>query len=900
VTRSDFGGTSNDFLFKSVPFMRLTAGSLTFWSAASGGTQYTDLLLNGSPVTSITVDSTGLVPTFQGPDGITAMYADEGAVGGARVRMVAEGRQGPTGPQGDPGPALPADQIASLSATFAEVAKADGVSPVVNLVPSPLSLSTADWTAGGFSTGGDGTVAVTDGAGFKSTPAFVQKWTVASTNSGTNQGPNLGPTYLNGAPVTVDLDYVASLYAEVIDTPGDVLVQPLVMYRDASTGALISQVGSGLVTLRKNKGPQRLTAPASKAPAGAVCVLSARIWTPSEMGTGTIRLSAPQVEQASAIGPFRHGDMPGAAWVGTPNDSATFAMAATKERYAAYGDSHFGQNDGPSGGNVGYTLPAYIEEVLGREVVNGGRGGETSTGIAMRAGAIPVTVSVAGGSIPATTTAVVVTPTFPVGSSPIFRDGTPWTFECKIAGVIGILQRLADTTWDFTRQVAGSSVSVPSGTPVTLNAVAEKSDLWFLQMGANLPSYGTVLADIDSVVAKCRAEGRDFLVFSIYNNSSEPSGSTNYNLLKSINDELAKRYAQRYIDTRRFLIDSGLAASGLTPTSDDLVAISEDRIPPSLMDVTDGIHLNPTGRQAVAGYVRQVMTSRGLIKPGQAQTRAIAAAAVTTPTTDVQVFTASGTWTKPASGLSTRIYCVGGGGGGGGGRRGAAASVRAGGAGGGGGARSFIELPTSALTGTVAVTVGTAGSAGAAATANDTTGGSGGSGGTTTFGSYLRAGAGTGGAGGGTGATTAGSGGTGDFSGTGGAASSATGAAGSNASAGSAGAGGGGGGGVTAADSPSAGGFSGDSPDRPTAPLNNGGTVPGGAGSSAADRPANSSLPGGGGGGGAASITGAGGGGGNGGLYGGGGGGGGAALNGNNSGAGGAGAAGICVVITTP
>ena len=101
MSRSDFGGTSNDFLFKATPFMRLTAGTLTFWSAASGGTQYTDLLLNGSPVTSITVGTDGFIPTFQGPDGITAMYADEGDVGGNRVRMVAPQPAGSSGVTAD-------------------------------------------------------------------------------------------------------------------------------------------------------------------------------------------------------------------------------------------------------------------------------------------------------------------------------------------------------------------------------------------------------------------------------------------------------------------------------------------------------------------------------------------------------------------------------------------------------------------------------------------------------------------------------------------------------------------------------------------------------------------------------------------------------------------------------
>src|SRR5688572_10156167 len=57
---------------------------------------------------------------------------------------------------------------------------------------------------------------------------------------------------------------------------------------------------------------------------------------------------------------------------------------------------------------------------------------------------------------------------------------------------------------------------------------------------------------------------------------------------------------------------------------------------------------------------------------------------------DVQVFTASGTWTKPTGSFTTvEVRLVGAGGGGGSGRRGATGTVRTGGGGGGGGAASI-------------------------------------------------------------------------------------------------------------------------------------------------------------------------------------------------------------------
>ena len=68
--------------------------TVTFWDSATGGTQYTDLLdASGEPITHVTTaDGTGTlpvgtIPRFQGPNGVTEMWAD--AAGGARYLMVA-------------------------------------------------------------------------------------------------------------------------------------------------------------------------------------------------------------------------------------------------------------------------------------------------------------------------------------------------------------------------------------------------------------------------------------------------------------------------------------------------------------------------------------------------------------------------------------------------------------------------------------------------------------------------------------------------------------------------------------------------------------------------------------------------------------------------------------------
>jgi hypothetical protein len=278
--------------------------------------------------------------------------------------------------------------------------------------------------------------------------------------------------------------------------------------------------------------------------------------------------------------------------------------------------------------------------------------------------------------------------------------------------------------------------------------------------------------------------------------------------------------------------------------------------------------------------------------------------AVTSQLVDTQVFTANGTWTKPAGAKMIHFIVIGGGGGGGSGRRDSAGNNRCGGGGGGGGGISVGWLNESAFGATETITVGAGGAGGAARTVT-ANGLAGTSGGESSIGSVVTTFASTGG-GGGAGTSSASGGGAintariyGPDGATGG------------GSAGRADAqpalpttqflgpsGGSGGGGISAANTVFTGNVGGQLGNARTSGIVLGGTFTASAAGGNGNSGGFNFTGSGGGGGSPDASTGAGNNGGNGALYGGGGGGGSGGTDPASSGKGGDGANGI-VIITT-
>lgn len=154
--RHTFGQSLTDWTMSiSESGQVLVAGAVTvtFWSQEIGGVQYTDLLDGAGAAVSTIVSSNGTdgrpagtIPEFQGPDGITEMWADGG--GGTRFKMIATDI-------GDLAATVDANaaSISDLQATVSELAPVATSGAYIDLTGAPMFAPVATSGAYGDLTG---------------------------------------------------------------------------------------------------------------------------------------------------------------------------------------------------------------------------------------------------------------------------------------------------------------------------------------------------------------------------------------------------------------------------------------------------------------------------------------------------------------------------------------------------------------------------------------------------------------------------------------------------------------------------------------------------------------------------------------------------------------------------
>ncbi|MEZ0485449.1 hypothetical protein [Fibrella aquatica] len=249
------------------------------------------------------------------------------------------------------------------------------------------------------------------------------------------------------------------------------------------------------------------------------------------------------------------------------------------------------------------SYPTHLQALFsdGRTVSNGGVGGDTSTQIAFRHGAISVSVQVAGYQIPASGS-VAVTP----ANLNIMQNGRSIT--ATISNIAGTLARDSSGNYTFTRTTQGSIVIIDKN--VMVNPVTSSWDksICIIWMGRNnYNETATVLADIAATVAMQKSLDRRFIVMSVLNGNyaGEFVGNNNYNNMMTLNNTLRATYPRNFLDIRELLIRNYNPA-----IPQDVTDFNNDTVPSSLR--SDNIHLTDAANQTiVAPAIHNFITLKG-------------------------------------------------------------------------------------------------------------------------------------------------------------------------------------------------------------------------------------------------------------------------------------------------
>ncbi|MGO3763469.1 hypothetical protein [Glutamicibacter arilaitensis] len=298
------------------------------------------------------------------------------------------------------------------------------------------------------------------------------------------------------------------------------------------------------------------------------------------------------------------------------NDALGYTKTRS-DRITTIGDSltygYFGGTPGPTAD----AWPSKLQTLLGAPVTltNLGISGYTVDEEAIRVGAFPVPLTVAGGSIPASGS-VDVTTSAVIGWVPA---GTR-SYVGSLAGIPGTLTRTSasNTVFSFTRTSAGTATTVPAGTLFVSDFAGHADEILFILLGRNDVSNGVmgahgsvvehVVAGIKRIVGWHARDLKKVVVMSVTNTQSETSGTGGHATVLEINSQLATIYGPRFIDIRSLLVNDAIYALGITPTTEDLAAMAADAIPSSIMD--DNTHWSKDAHTFVAEIAHNYLTDR--------------------------------------------------------------------------------------------------------------------------------------------------------------------------------------------------------------------------------------------------------------------------------------------------
>lgn len=243
----------------------------------------------------------------------------------------------------------------------------------------------------------------------------------------------------------------------------------------------------------------------------------------------------------------------------------------------------------------------------GRKVINCGVGGENTVNIASRQGGLPNIVKPF--TIPANASKAEVKLTNIYGGSTgiLLQGGSaldPTTDQyvmtaqinpCSINGVEGTLT-YENGKYYFSRSENGESVIVSRPTPLITYAMKSMRDnINIIWIGTNggFTTSAELIECIEAMIDYMSPVNKKYIVIGIHH-----LVSTVTETFETIEKNMAMHFGRHYINERKYMIEYGLSDAGITPTSEDTTAISQGKIPPSLL--YNDVHYNDKGYNIIA------------------------------------------------------------------------------------------------------------------------------------------------------------------------------------------------------------------------------------------------------------------------------------------------------------
>lgn len=255
--------------------------------------------------------------------------------------------------------------------------------------------------------------------------------------------------------------------------------------------------------------------------------------------------------------------------------------------------------------------PSVLAQLTGKTVYNLGVSGEGTHDILARQGGYPAIVN--NFIIPTDTTPVAITfeDTVNLGADVtklLNKESSSLINPVEINGVLGNLTKDSSNVY-FTRLTEGDSITINRPTPVITKQMKEhKEDIQIIFIGTN----GGWMITSDDAETRINKLTSQIDMMIDYNNSKKYiiiglhyfySWILYNGLTKDMLENAMKiKYGRHYINLREYMINYGLDDAGISPTSEDITAIENGEVPPSLL-YSDKLHGNDKFYNILANQV---------------------------------------------------------------------------------------------------------------------------------------------------------------------------------------------------------------------------------------------------------------------------------------------------------